>query len=537
MVKNSYPFLSGTESSPLFRNTNILLYTSDQHYYRPSWTVSKLIMDAFNRSSTTSRSGYDMLTSVEDLIGRMVVASERKASQSAEPDLALLALGFPYPSEATNDQLSFLQSFYTKLLRNIEDNNDIGSESESILTRLDKSEDDAMFLLYVLEFPLLVLTARTDTTGIAKCYVDESYEIFDIANRIIRNKTLLIWCRNVIANQQQCNCTSIIASAVSFLAAIDPRQGILSLLKVRKVIRKQIFDGKGDAEGFSTLRKDLAGVVSRDGITHTLVANSILLQFHIIFNIYGESHVLTQMQRATNKESFTTALIRVKDKLDENLFRQLLIMVDSAFAIQYQNDIVHHQVAANDNLPYHNRDSTKSVFICGHEGCTDTATKKCNRCKLVGYCSRECQVASWKVHKKNCKTKPKMINTKKVEAATDVARQAPNPVLVQQEYLLRQNPNCNYVIVMPSGKKDTGVQIDHPMGKLMFGYFRMIAPTTPGAVFRIYDWLVQTHPKLESIIRNQLMAEYGIDPLSDTAKNSKIPEMNEEDVRQMCLNA
>jgi hypothetical protein len=70
--------------------------------------------EAFSRSSTTSRSGYDMLTSLEDLIGRIVVASERKASQSAEPDLALLPLGFPYPSEATNDQQSILQSFYTK---------------------------------------------------------------------------------------------------------------------------------------------------------------------------------------------------------------------------------------------------------------------------------------------------------------------------------------------------------------------------------------------------------------------------------------
>ena len=505
--------------------------------------VSKLIMEeAFNRSSTTisstSRSGYDMLTSVEDLIGRMVVASERKVSQCVEPDLALLALGFPYPSEATNDQLSILQSFYTKLLRNIEDNNDNdvkGSESESILTRLDKSEDDAMFLLYVLKFPLLVLTARKDTTGIANCHIDESYEISDITNRIIRNKTLLIWCRNAITNHQQCNCMSIISSAVSFIAAINPRLGILSLPKVKKLIRKQIFDGKGDKEGFSILRKDLAGVVSRDDITHAVVANSIGLQFYIIFNIYGESHVLTQMQRATNKESFTMALVRVEARLDENLFRQLLLMVDSTFAIQYQ-DIVHDQVTANSTLPYHNRDSTKSVFICGHEGCTNTATKKCNRCKLVGYCSRECQVASWKIHKKNCKTKPKIINTKKVEAATDVARQAPNPVLVQQEYLLEQRPNCSYVIVMPSGKQDTGVQIDHPMGKLRFRYYRMIAPSTPGAVFRIYDSLVRFYPKLESIIRNQLMAEYGIDPLSDTAKNCKIPVMNDEEIYQMCLN-
>jgi hypothetical protein len=226
------------------------------------------------------------------------------------------------------------------------------------------------------------------------------------------------------------------------------------------MFRKQIFDGKGDEEGFSILRKYLASVVSRDGITHTLVANSILLQFHIIYNTYGKSHVLAHMQRATNKGSFTTALIQVKDKLDENLFRKLLIMVDTTFAIQYQNDIVHHQVTANKNLPYHNRDSTKFVSICGHEGCTNTATKKCNSCKLIGYCPREYQVASWKVHKKNCKTEPKMISTKKVEAAIDVARRVPNPVLLQQEYLLEQNPNCNYVIVMPSGKKDTGVQID-----------------------------------------------------------------------------
>ena len=130
----------------------------------------------------------------------------------------------------------------------------------------------------------------------------------------------------------------------------------------------------------------------------------------------------------------------------------------------------------------------------------------------------------------------KIINTKKVEAATDVARQAPNPVLVQQERLLKQSPNCSYVIVMPSGNKYTGVQLDHPMGKLMFRYYRMIAPSTPGAVFRIYDLLVGTYPKLESTIRNQLMAEYGIDPLSDTAKNCKIPVMNDEEIYQMCLN-
>lgn len=33
----------------------------------------------------------------------------------------------------------------------------------------------------------------------------------------------------------------------------------------------------------------------------------------------------------------------------------------------------------------------------------DNATKKCNRCKSVWFCSKECQLAKWKEHKKECK--------------------------------------------------------------------------------------------------------------------------------------
>ena len=483
---------------------------------------------------------YDMLSSVEDLVGRMIVASERKVSQSTEPDLALLALGFPLPSETTNDQLSILQPFYIKLLQNIENSsshllkkgrdpitneNENENENESILDRLEKSEDDAMFLLYVLEFPLLVLTARKDTYGIAKCSIEESYEISSITRRIIRNKTLLVWCRNVITNQQNCNCISIITSAVSFLSAIDPDNGLLSRSKAKKVIRKQIFEGKDDETGFNTLRSNLANVVSRDDITHTLVANSILMQIHILRNIYGEDHILTQLERASSKDSFTNALFQVQDRLDENLFRQFLMMVDSSkFYSLYQNDSLRVPCPANK------RGGIQSVFVCDRDGCTNPGHERCSRCKFVAYCSKECQVASWPVHKRNCK--PKKVRTKKVDAAAKVARQALNPVLVRQNQLLKKNPNVDYVIVS-SGNRDTGVQIVDPMGKLMFRYFRNLAPNTPGAVFRLYQWLAETHPNLASVIRNQLTAEYGVDPLSDSAKNGRIPEMKEEDISNM----
>lgn len=32
-----------------------------------------------------------------------------------------------------------------------------------------------------------------------------------------------------------------------------------------------------------------------------------------------------------------------------------------------------------------------------------TRLKRCNRCKLIEYCSRDCQVKNWRFHKANCK--------------------------------------------------------------------------------------------------------------------------------------
>jgi hypothetical protein len=37
--------------------------------------------------------------------------------------------------------------------------------------------------------------------------------------------------------------------------------------------------------------------------------------------------------------------------------------------------------------------------------CWKAGTKKCAQCLEVGYCSRECQVKDWRMHKKACKPK------------------------------------------------------------------------------------------------------------------------------------
>ncbi len=40
------------------------------------------------------------------------------------------------------------------------------------------------------------------------------------------------------------------------------------------------------------------------------------------------------------------------------------------------------------------------ALTCGY--CRRPATKLCDRCRLVGYCSRECQKPDWRVHRMNC---------------------------------------------------------------------------------------------------------------------------------------
>ena len=35
--------------------------------------------------------------------------------------------------------------------------------------------------------------------------------------------------------------------------------------------------------------------------------------------------------------------------------------------------------------------------------CYKATTKKCGRCSIASYCSRECQVEDWKTHKNSCK--------------------------------------------------------------------------------------------------------------------------------------
>ena len=46
---------------------------------------------------------------------------------------------------------------------------------------------------------------------------------------------------------------------------------------------------------------------------------------------------------------------------------------------------------------------TKAVRVCENCGKEAAKMQKCSRCRLVRYCSQDCQLGDWEDHKKSCK--------------------------------------------------------------------------------------------------------------------------------------
>jgi hypothetical protein len=172
----------------------------------------------------------DMVSSVEDLMGRLTVAAERKLSRSADPDVVILMLGLPLPGEASNAQSNQLKSLYNDILRDIKEN----KENSIFLLPLfetDGTQDKAILMLYLLEFPLIVRTVRGDVTGLSGCTNQEQFELVDIADEISKNPVIGKWCRDAIAPQHNNNKhhhASVLASAVSVLSAIDKPKSLFA---------------------------------------------------------------------------------------------------------------------------------------------------------------------------------------------------------------------------------------------------------------------------------------------------------------------
>ncbi len=65
----------------------------------------------------------------------------------------------------------------------------------------------------------------------------------------------------------------------------------------------------------------------------------------------------------------------------------------------------------NEKFPLEvSQDRDLELKRCGHCSKQESACgdfKRCNRCKKIVYCSRNCQTSHWKMHKKECKASKK----------------------------------------------------------------------------------------------------------------------------------
>jgi hypothetical protein len=296
----------------------------------------------------------------------------------------------------------------------------------------------------------------------------------------------------------------VLASAVSILSAIDK----CYVSQAKKFIRKIIFRGCDEQRGFTELRSDLAHLVeSRTDLNPQAVINGVMLQMQVLSALFGEDTAITMMRQAPNRQAFERALNRVKSSLGEPEFQMFRVLLGSSTTREELN-----QVKQVPHTPVKGQ-----VVRCERKGCNKAGTNRCARCQRINYCSRECQMEDWKTggHKKVCnKKKSAAVDDKKVQAAAAVAREKASPALLAQERLLAENPGMDYVTVLPSGNQDVGVQLTNSMGKLCFQMMRQKAPGSPKAVCGMYDMLIGEQPDLKEIIRKQLQAEYGVDPLS-----------------------
>ena len=54
----------------------------------------------------------------------------------------------------------------------------------------------------------------------------------------------------------------------------------------------------------------------------------------------------------------------------------------------------------NANRVKNSQNTTKTIMHCFV--CTKPAEKKCTQCKVLAYCSRDCQRMHWRTHKHSC---------------------------------------------------------------------------------------------------------------------------------------
>ena len=132
---------------------------------------------------------------------------------------------------------------------------------------------------------------------------------------------------------------------------------------------------------------------------------------HFLIDNYGSAKVAATIAR------FIEQFIAVELKLTQAVLNwpkieEMLIRSDVHTLVKF----LRHRISCSClDEKYEEVKNTAKMGICYNEHCNlpnrtmeRSKTMYCSRCRCVTYCSRECQIANWKVHKPHCDKHAKM---------------------------------------------------------------------------------------------------------------------------------
>jgi len=491
-----------------------------------------------------------MLTSADDLLGRLQVAAERRICDFGVTYFEHLGmhLGLPFPQLVTNSQLHQLEPVYHKVLSDIQRHEEKDTISPFLAALMEAKEtlsapDRVVFLLYFLDYPNCVRAVRQlgsrsffqKNGGTRSGVSSETFDMVDFADKITTNFTLQTWCRKAIANYSQHH-SWVLSNAISLLASIQGTNSPLSPKKLKKFVRQAILEQDGssttpasnisnnsndnvDFQGFMALRADLARLVlAKPDLPGETVCSAIFLELSLLRIIYGPENARDHQRNWPNANVFELALNRNRSCFDDQIFQLMRSLLGLS---QTQAEIVQAVQGAASTI----REGKESIR-CNREGCTQTHPnmQRCSGCRLANYCSRECQMQDWKNgHKQQCRaSKKKTVSKSDLESATARARLQQRPALVRQEALMSADSGVDYFLAHPQPSQP-GTQLAFVFKPVVRTAYRKAREQ--GDVYFIYRLLTKaTTEDLHPHLRAQLTAEYGVDPLCTEARSKSESE-------------